>query len=178
MDFIQRFSANVAKSKQATSRRKMIDKLNIEEIKPSTRKYPGIFFIQEREAGDQVLTVENLSCLNDGKNLFSNINFTVSKGEKVAFLSRNALAITKLFECINGNETPKTGIAEWGVTIKRTYIPNDNSPFFEGIDLSLVDWLRQFSKEKDETFIRGFLGKMLFSGEESLKKAKVFQFAF
>ena len=173
MDFIQRFSANVAKSKQATSRRKMIDKLNIEEIKPSTRKYPGIFFIQEREAGDQVLTVENLSCLNDGKNLFSNVNFTVSKGEKVAFLSKNALAITKLFECINGNETPKTGTAEWGVTIKRTYIPNDNSPFFEGIDLSLVDWLRQFSKEKDETFIRGFLGKMLFSGEESLKKAKV-----
>ena len=173
MDFIQRFSANVAKSKQATSRRKMIEKLNIEEIKPSTRKYPGIFFIQEREAGDQVLTVENLSCLNDGKNLFSNINFTVSKGEKVAFLSRNALAITKLFECINGNETPQTGTAEWGVTIKRTYIPNDNSPYFEGVDLSLVDWLRQFSKEKDETFIRGFLGKMLFSGEESLKKAKV-----
>ncbi len=172
-EFIQRFSANVAKSKQATSRRKMIEKLNIEEIKPSTRKYPGIFFIPEREAGDQVLNVENLSFKYDGQNLFSNINFTVSKGDKIAFLSRNALAITKMFECINGNEKATTGTADWGITIKRSYIPNDNSAFFEGVDLSLVDWLRQFSKEKDETFIRGFLGKMLFSGEESLKKAKV-----
>ena len=173
MDFIQRFSANVAKSKQATSRRKMIEKLNIEEIKPSTRKYPGIFFIQEREAGDQVVSVENLSYQNDGENLFSKLSFTVNKGDKVAFLSRNALAITKFFECIHGHETPKTGTIDWGVTIKRSYIPNDNSSYFEGVDLSLVDWLRQFSKEKDETFIRGFLGKMLFSGEESLKKAKV-----
>ena len=172
-EFIQRFSANVAKSKQATSRRKMIEKLNIEEIKPSTRKYPGIFFIPEREAGDQVLNVENLSFKYDGQNLFSNINFTVSKGDKIAFLSRNALAITKMFECINGNEKTTTGTVDWGITIKRSYIPNDNSAFFEGVDLSLVDWLRQFSKEKDETFIRGFLGKMLFSGEESLKKAKV-----
>jgi ATPase subunit of ABC transporter with duplicated ATPase domains len=172
-DFIQRFSANVAKSKQATSRRKMIDKLNIEEIKPSTRKYPGIFFTPEREAGDQVVTVENLSYKYDGVNLFSNLNFTVSKGDKIVFLSKNPLAITKLFECLSGNEKPTTGKAEWGITIKNSYIPNDNSPFFEGVDLSLVDWLRQFSKEKDETFIRGFLGRMLFSGEESLKKAKV-----
>ena len=173
MDFIQRFSANVAKSKQATSRRKMIEKLNIEEIKPSTRKYPGIFFIQEREAGDQVVSIQNLSYELEGKPLFKDINITVNKGEKVAILSRNPLAITKFFQCIHGEESPKTGTADWGVTIKRSYIPNDNSSFFEGVDLSLVDWLRQFSKEKDETYVRGFLGKMLFSGEESLKKAKV-----
>lgn len=173
MDFIQRFSANVAKSKQATSRRKMIDKLNIEEIKPSTRKYPGIFFIQEREAGDQVLSVENYSYKLEDTVLFSGINFTVNKGDKVVFLSKNPLAITKFFECLTNNDKPASGNADWGVTIKSSYIPNDNSKFFEGIDLNLVDWLRQFSKEKDETFIRGFLGKMLFSGEESLKKAKV-----
>lgn len=173
MDFIQRFSANVAKSKQATSRRKMIDKLNIEEIKPSTRKYPGIFFIQEREAGDQVLTVDNYSYQLEGTFLFKNLSFTVNKGDKIVFLSKNPLAITKFFDCIYGNDKPASGSAEWGVTIKSSYIPNDNSSFFEGVDLSLVDWLRQFSKEKDETFIRGFLGKMLFSGEESLKKAKV-----
>jgi ATPase subunit of ABC transporter with duplicated ATPase domains len=173
LEFIQRFSANVAKSKQATSRRKMIDKLNIEEIKPSTRKYPGIFFIQEREAGDQVLSVENLSYNLEGKPLFKDLNYTVNKGDKIVFLSKNALAITKMFECLAGNEKPNTGEMTWGVTIKSSYIPNDNSSFFENVDLSLVDWLRQFSKEKDETFVRGFLGKMLFSGEESLKKAKV-----
>jgi len=173
MDFIQRFSANVAKSKQATSRRKMIDKLNIEEIKPSTRKYPGIFFIQEREAGDQILSVDNYSYQLEGTFLFKNLSFTVNKGDKIVFLSKNPLAITKFFDCIYGNDKPASGTAEWGVTIKSSYIPNDNSSFFEGVDLSLVDWLRQFSKEKDETFIRGFLGKMLFSGEESLKKAKV-----
>ena len=173
MDFIMRFSANVAKSKQATSRRKMIDKLNIEEIKPSTRKYPAVFFIQEREAGDQVLNVENFSYKHEGVTLFSNISFSIRKGDKVAFLCKNALAITKLFECLRGDEKPNTGTAEWGITIKQSYIPNDNSQYFEGVDLSLVDWLRQFSKEKDETFVRGFLGKMLFSGEESLKKASV-----
>ena len=173
MDFIQRFSANVAKSKQATSRRKMIDKLNIEEIKPSTRKYPGIFFIQEREAGDQVLSVDNYSYQLEGTFLFKNLSFTVNKGDKIVFLSKNPLAITKFFDCIYGSDKPHAGTADWGVTIKSSYIPNDNSSFFEGVDLSLVDWLRQFSKEKDETFIRGFLGKMLFSGEESLKKAKV-----
>jgi ATPase subunit of ABC transporter with duplicated ATPase domains len=151
----------------------MIDKLDIEEIKPSTRKYPGIFFTPEREAGDQVLSVENLSYVHDGTTLFSGLNFIINKGDKVAFLSKNALAITKLFECLAGQDQPKNGNIEWGVTIKKTYIPNDNSPYFEGIDLSLVDWLRQYSQEKDETFIRGFLGRMLFSGEESLKKAKV-----
>ncbi|MES2616740.1 MAG: ATP-binding cassette domain-containing protein [Bacteroidota bacterium] len=173
MDFIMRFSANVAKSKQATSRRKMIDKLNIEEIKPSTRKYPAIFFLQEREAGDQVLNVSDLSYKHEGETLFSDINFSIRKGDKVAFLCRNALAITKLFECLRGDIKANTGTAEWGITIKHAYIPNDNSKYFEGIDLSLVDWLRQYSKEKDETFVRGFLGKMLFSGEESLKKASV-----
>ncbi len=173
MDFIMRFSANVAKSKQATSRRKMIDKLNIEEIKPSTRKYPAVFFIQEREAGDQVLNAENLSYKHEGVTLFSNISFSIRKGDKVAFLCKNALAITKLFECLRGDEKANTGTAEWGITIKQSYIPNDNSQYFEGVDLSLVDWLRQYSKEKDETFVRGFLGKMLFSGEESLKKASV-----
>ncbi|NQW42163.1 MAG: ATP-binding cassette domain-containing protein [Bacteroidetes bacterium] len=173
MDFIQRFSANVAKSKQATSRRKMIDKLNIEEIKPSTRKYPGVFFIQEREAGDQVLNVENLSYKMEGETLFSNLTFSIRKGDKVAILSKNALAINKLFECLSGNEDHKTGNIEWGITIKKSYIPNDNSSFFEGIKLSLVDWLRQYSVEKDETYVRGFLGKMLFSGEESLKSAFV-----
>ena len=134
MDFIMRFSANVAKSKQATSRRKMIDKLNIEEIKPSTRKYPAVFFIQEREAGDQVLNVENLSYKHEGVTLFSNINFSIRKGDKVAFLCKNALAITKLFECLRGDEKANTGSAEWGVTIKQSYIPNDNSQYFEGID--------------------------------------------
>jgi ATPase subunit of ABC transporter with duplicated ATPase domains len=173
MDFIQRFSANVAKSKQATSRRKMIEKLDIEEIKPSTRKYPGIFFTPEREAGDQVVSTENLSYKHEGVKLFSNVNFTVNKGDKIAFLSKNVLAITKLFECLAGNEKPTAGTIDWGVTIKKTYIPNDNSHYFEGINLSLVDWLRQYSAEKDETFIRGFLGRMLFSGEESLKMAKV-----
>ncbi len=173
MDFIQRFSANVAKSKQATSRRKMIDKLDIEEIKPSTRKYPGVFFTQEREAGDQVVSVNNLEYKHEGAKLFSHLNFTVNKGDKIAFLSKNVLAITKLFECLSGNDLTAKGTIEWGVTIKKTYIPNDNSHYFEGIDLSLVDWLRQYSAEKDETFIRGFLGRMLFSGEESLKKAKV-----
>lgn len=173
LEFIQRFSANVAKSKQATSRRKMIDKLNIEEIKPSTRKYPGIFFIQEREAGDQILSVESFGYKLEDKHLFKDLNFTVNKGDKIVFLSRNPLAITKFFESLAGNDKSHTGKAEWGITIKSSYIPNDNSSFFEGVDLSLVDWLRQFSKDKDETFVRGFLGKMLFSGEESLKKAKV-----
>ncbi len=173
MEFIQRFSANVAKSKQATSRRKMIDKLNIEEIKPSTRKYPAIFFIQEREAGDQVLNIENLSFKLEGETLFNNINFVVNKGDKIAILSRNSLAITKFFQCVAGEEKPNSGEINWGITIKKSYIPNENSTYFDGVDLNLIDWLRQFSKEKDETFIRGFLGKMLFSGEESLKKASV-----
>ncbi|MDX5319515.1 MAG: ATP-binding cassette domain-containing protein [Bacteroidota bacterium] len=172
-DFIARFSANVAKSRQATARKKMIDKLDIAEIKPSSRKYPAIFFTQEREAGDQILTVNNLSKSVDGEVLFRNINFTVNKGDKIAIVSKNHYAVTQLLEVISEEEKPDTGEVNWGITINKAYLPNDNTKYFEGIDLSLVDWLRQFSVEKDETFIRGFLGRMLFSGEESLKKAKV-----
>lgn len=171
-DFIARFSANVAKSRQATARKKMIEKLDIAEIKPSSRKYPAIFFTQEREAGDQILTVENLSGTSEGEPLYGNINFTVNKGDKIAVVSKNHVAITHLLESI-AKEEPETGEVKWGITINKAYLPNDNSEYFEGVDLSLVDWLRQFSQEKDETFIRGFLGRMLFSGEESLKKAKV-----
>ena len=172
-EFIARFSANVAKSRQATARRKMLDKLDIAEIKPSSRKYPAIFFTQEREAGDQILTVNNLSKSLDGELLFSKVNFTVNKGDKIAVVSKNHVAITHLLQCIAEEEEPDTGEVSWGITINKAYLPNDNSEYFENVDLNLVDWLRQFSTEKDETFIRGFLGRMLFSGEESLKKAKV-----
>ncbi len=172
-EFIARFSANVAKSRQATARKKMIEKLDIAEIKPSSRKYPAIFFTQEREAGDQILTVENLSGSTEDGPLYRNINFTVNKGDKIAIVSKSHLAITHLLETIAEENPPETGEVKWGITINKAYLPNDNSSYFEGVDLNLVDWLRQFSKEKDETFIRGFLGRMLFSGEESLKKAKV-----
>lgn len=172
-EFIARFSANASKSKQATSRKKLLEKLNIDEIKPSSRKYPAIILQQEREAGDQVLKVDNLSYKQDGETLFKDVNFNLNKGDKVAFLSRNTLALTRFFQVLADEIKPSTGTYEYGVTIKKSYLPNDNSPYFEGIDLNLIDWLRQFSTEKDETFIRGFLGKMLFSGEESLKSAKV-----
>ena len=173
MSFIERFSANVAKSRQATSRRKMLEKLNIEDIKPSNRKYPGIQFAQEREAGDQILEVKNLSKATDEKMLFSDINFTVRKGDKIAVISKDSLAITTFFEIINDRIKADTGEYKWGVTITKSYLPNDNTEYFAGVDLNLIDWLRQFSEEKDESFIRGFLGRMLFSGEESLKKASV-----
>lgn len=173
LDFIARFSANVAKSRQATARRKMIDKLDIAEIKPSNRKYPAIFFSQEREAGDQILTVENLSKTLEGESLFRNVNFTINKGDKIAVVSKNHVAVTHLLHILSEEGQPDTGEVRWGITINKAYLPNDNSEYFEGIDLNLVDWLRQYSKEKDETFVRGFLGRMLFSGEESLKKAKV-----
>lgn len=172
-DFIARFSANASKSKQATSRKKLLEKLNIEEIQPSSRKYPAIILQQEREAGDQVLTAENISISNQGESLFSQVSFNVNKGDKIAFLSKNTLALTRFFQVLAGEIQPETGKFNYGITIKHAYLPNDNSPYFEGVDLSLIDWLRQYSKEKDETFIRGFLGKMLFSGEESLKSAKV-----
>jgi ATPase subunit of ABC transporter with duplicated ATPase domains len=172
LSFIERFSANVAKSKQATSRKKMLEKLNIEEIQPSNRKYPGIQFTQEREAGDQILKVENLSASVDGRDLFAQVNFSINKGDKVAFLAKEGLAITTLFEIINGQIPAQSGEYSWGVTISKSYLPNDNSSYFK-TDLNLVDWLRQFSEEKDEAFVRGFLGRMLFSGEESLKKASV-----
>lgn len=172
-DFISRFSANASKSKQATSRKKLLEKLNVDEIQASTRRYPGIQFPQEREAGDQILTVENYSKSIDGEVLFDNINFTLNKGDKVAIVSKSSLAITTFFKALMGDVEVDKGEHKWGVTITHSYLPNDNSKYFEGVDLNLVDWLRQFSEEKDETFIRGFLGRMLFSGEETQKSAKV-----
>jgi ATPase subunit of ABC transporter with duplicated ATPase domains len=172
-DFIARFSANASKSRQATSRKKLLEKINIDDIQPSSRKYPAIFFQQEREAGDQILRIENLSKSINGEVLFKDINFSLKKGDKVAVLSRDSQATTSLYNILMGLDKADSGKIEWGVTITQAYLPNDNSEFFENIDLNLVDWLRQFSKEKDETFIRGFLGRMLFSGEETQKKAKV-----
>lgn len=172
-DFIARFSANVAKSRQATARKKMLEKLDIEEIQPSTRKYPGIFFKQNREVGDQILTVENLSYkTEDGKYLFKDINFTVNKGDKIAFVSRNTLALNTLFKILWGEIQPTAGEIRWGVTVTMGYLPNENAHFFTE-KINLVDWLRQYSVEKDETFIRGFLGRMLFSGEETQKMCTV-----
>ncbi len=174
-EFIQRFSANVAKSKQATSRKKMIEKLNIDEIKPSSRRYPAIIFEREREAGDQILNVENLAASQDGEILFQNINLNLAKGDKVVVFSRDSRATTAFYEIINEQETPKSGKLEWGITTSQSYLPLDNADYFEK-DLTLVDWLRQFAKtkeEREEVYIRGFLGKMLFSGEDGLKTADV-----
>ncbi|HTO39006.1 MAG TPA: ATP-binding cassette domain-containing protein [Brumimicrobium sp.] len=174
-DFISRFSANAAKSKQATSRRKLLEKLDLDEIQPSSRRYPGIFFEQEREAGDQVLHITDLSYEQDGEVLFSNININVHKTDKIAFVSKNSQALTALFEILNGNRQPKTGEIVFGTTITTAYLPNDNSSFFKSDD-NLVDWLRDYAKtqeEKEEVNLRGFLGRMLFSGEEALKSSKV-----
>ncbi len=174
-EFIQRFSANVAKSKQATSRKKMLEKLNIDTIRPSSRRYPAIIFEREREAGDQILNVENLSASLDGEVLFSNINLNLAKGDKVVVYSRDSRATSAFYEVINGNQQPDTGSFQWGVTTNQSYLPLDNSEFFQN-DMSLVDWLRQWAKteeEREEVYIRGFLGKMLFSGEEALKKSNV-----
>jgi ATPase subunit of ABC transporter with duplicated ATPase domains len=174
-EFIQRFSANVAKSKQATSRKKMIDKLNIEDIKPSSRRYPAIIFEREREAGDQILNVEKLEASIEGETLFKNVNINLAKGDKVVIYSRDSRATTAFYEIINGNQEPVAGKYSWGVTTSQSYLPLDNSKFFEN-DLTLVDWLRQWAKtdeEREEVYIRGFLGKMLFSGEEALKTCKV-----
>jgi len=171
--FIERFSANVAKSKQATARKKMIEKLNIEEIKPSTRKYPGIQFKQEREAGDQILNIENLSAKSiDGELLFSKLSFSLHKGDKVVILAKDGLSSTAFYQLISGHENQAAGDYKWGVTITNAYLPADNSEFFK-VDANLIDWLRQYSTEKDETYIRGFLGRMLFSGEETFKKCNV-----
>jgi ATPase subunit of ABC transporter with duplicated ATPase domains len=173
-EFIRRFSANVAKSKQATARQKMIEKLNIEQIQPSSRKYPYIGFKPEREVGDQILLVENLSYkLEDGSYLFRNLSFQVSRNEKIAFLSKDGLAVTTLFDILMGERKASGGTFKWGITITNSYLPNDNAEYFSDGSLDLVDWLRQYSTEKDETFIRGFLGRMLFSGEEALKKCTV-----
>lgn len=171
-EFIRRFSANVAKSKQTTSRKKMLEKLNIEEIKPSSRKYPGIIFQMEREPGNQILEVEGLKAVDtDGTVLFDNINFNIEKGQKVVFLSHNPKAMTALFEIINGNREADAGTYKWGVTITTAYLPLDNTEFFNS-DLNLVDWLGQYGVG-NEVMMKGYLGRMLFSGEEVLKKVNV-----
>ncbi|RPG59040.1 MAG: ATP-binding cassette domain-containing protein [Flavobacteriales bacterium TMED235] len=174
-DFIARFSANVAKSKQATSRKKMIDKLNIEEIRPSSRRYPGIIFEQEREGGDQILNIEGLSYSMDGQKIFDQIHFNMAKGDKAIVFSKDSRAVSAFYEIINGNLKANTGKYEWGITTIQAYLPLDNDEFFD-TDLSLVDWLRQWSQtdeEREEVYIRGFLGKMLFSGDEALKASNV-----
>ena len=172
-EFIRRFSANVAKSKQATSRKKMLEKLNVEEIQPSTRKYPGIIFTPEREPGNMVLEVAGLGkTLEDGTVLFKDVNFNVEKNDKIIFLSRDPRAMTAFFEIINGHDKHHEGTYNWGITITHAYLPLDNSEFFN-TDLNLVDWLGQYSDDTLESFIRGYLGKMLFAGEEIYKKASV-----
>lgn len=171
-EFIRRFSANVAKSKQTTSRKKMLEKLNVEEIKPSSRKYPGIIFQMEREPGNQILEVEDLKAVDaDGDVLFDRVNFNIEKGQKVVFLSHNPKAMTALFEIINNNRTPDAGTFKWGVTITTAYLPLDNTAFFN-CDLNLIDWLSQYGVG-NEVMMKGYLGRMLFSGEEILKKVNV-----
>ena len=176
LDFIARFSANASKSKQATSRKKALEKLTIEEIEPSNRKYPGIIFQQQREVGNQILNVENLSKSVDGRKLFDKVSFSISKNDKIAFYSRDPLAVTSFFEVINNEATAETGKFEWGTTVTTAYLPLENNDFFQN-DLSLMDWLRQYVPsyvtDVDEPFLRGFLGKMLFTGDEIAKKTKV-----
>ena len=171
-DFIQRFSANKSKSKQATSRKKLLDKITLDDIKPSSRRYPFVGFELSREVGNEILNVENLTVEQNGNKLIDNLSFRVNKGDKIGFIGYE-IAITKFFEIINGNDDDYTGEYKWGQTITHTYFPKDNTRFFEDCDLNLIDWLRQFSEEKSEIHIRGFLGKMLFSGDEALKKANV-----
>ena len=175
-EFIARFSANVAKSKQATSRKKMLSKLKVDDIKPSSRRYPAIIFDREREAGDQILNVEGLSASTDeGELLFDNVNINLAKGDKVAIISRDSRATSAFYEIINGNKKADKGTFQWGVTTTQSYLPSDNADFFTD-NINLVDWLRQYAKteeEREEVYIRGFLGKMLFSGEEALKKCTV-----
>lgn len=174
-EFIRRFSANVAKSKQATSRKKMIEKLNVNEIKPSSRRYPAIIFEQEREAGDQILNIKELAASIDGEVLFKNVDFNMAKGDKVVVFSKDSRATTAFYEILNNNLKADAGTFEWGITTTQSYLPADNHEFFTE-DLTLVDWLRQWAKteeERDEVYVRGFLGKMIFSGEEALKKGSV-----
>ncbi|CAL67221.1 ABC-F family ATP-binding cassette domain-containing protein [Christiangramia forsetii] len=174
-EFIMRFSANVAKSKQATSRKKMIDKLNINEIKPSSRRYPAIIFEREREAGDQILNIEGLEASIEGETLFKNVDINLAKGDKVVVFSKDSRATSAFYEIINGKQNAVNGKFQWGVTTSQSYLPADNSDFFDN-DLTLVDWLRQWAtseEEREEVYIRGFLGKMLFSGEEALKTCRV-----
>jgi ATPase subunit of ABC transporter with duplicated ATPase domains len=176
LDFIARFSANASKSKQATSRKKALEKLVIEDIEPSNRRYPGIIFQPLREVGNQILNIENLSSSVEGRPLFSKVSFSINKGDKIAFLSKDPLAVTNFFEIINGNLKPNSGKFEWGTTITKAYLPVENSEFFQS-NLTLLEWLRQYVPshvtDADEPFLRGFLGKMLFSGDEIMKKTKV-----
>jgi len=172
-EFIQRFSANASKSKQATSRKKLLDKITLDDIQPSTRKYPFVGFKPEREVGNEILKVENLTKSIDGLKVLDNVSFTLSKGDKVAFVGEDEIANSTLFKILGGEMEADSGECKWGVTITKAYFPKDNAEFFTDIDLSLVDWLRQFSEEKSESYLRGFLGRMLFSGEEALKEAKV-----
>lgn len=174
-EFISRFSANASKSKQATSRRKLLDKLDLDQIQPSSRRYPAIIFEQEREAGDQILHIENLSYGQDGETLFKDVNINVNKGDKIAIISKNSKAITCFFEVLNGKLKADSGEIKFGTTITTAYMPNHNHEFFDN-DLRLVDWLRQYAQtdeEREEVHLRGFLGKMLFSGEEAMKSARV-----
>jgi ATPase subunit of ABC transporter with duplicated ATPase domains len=178
LEFIARFSANASKSKQATSRKKALEKLTIEDIEPSNRRYPGIIFKQLREVGNQILNIEKLSKkAEDGRSLFSNVTFSVNKGDKIAFVSKDHLALTSFFDIINGELAADGGKLEWGTTVTKAYLPNDNTEYFEGQHINLMDWLRQFVPphvaDVDEPFLRGFLGKMLFSGDEVLKNTNV-----
>ena len=175
-EFISRFSSNVAKAKQATARKKMLDKLNIEEIKPTSRRYPAIIWEMDREAGDQILEIKNLEIIKDGETLLSDGNLNLKKVDKVAVISKNSLAVTEFFQVISGNTTPNNGEYKWGVTTTQSYMPLDNTEFFQNKELNLVDWLRQFTRtdeERHEEFVRGFLGRMLFSGDEALKSSTV-----
>lgn len=172
-NFIQRFSANASKSKQATSRKKLLEKITLDDIKPSSRKYPYIAFKPDREAGAQLLTVENISKQIEDGQVLRDISFTITKGDKVAFVGPEGMAKSTLFKILMGELEPDSGAFKWGVTTTQAYFPKDNSTYFEGIELNLIDWLRQFSRDQEESFIRGFLGRMLFSGEESLKEANV-----
>lgn len=171
-DFIARFSANASKSKQATSRKKLLDKITLDDIQPSSRKYPFVGFKPEREVGNDILTVKDLSKTIDGVKVLDNVNFMVNKGDKIALIG-NEIAVTTLFKILAGEMEPDSGEFKWGITITNSYFPTDNSEYFDNCNLSLVDWLRQFSEEKSESYIRGFLGRMLFSGEEALKEANV-----
>lgn len=175
-EFIQRFSANVAKSKQATSRKKMLEKLKVEDIKPSSRRYPAIIFEREREAGDQILNVEGLSAISeDGELLFDKVDMNLAKGDKVAIISRDSRATSAFYQIVAGNQKPNSGKFQWGITTAQSYLPANNDHYFEQ-DINLVDWMRQWTKteeEREEVYVRGFLGKMLFSGEEALKKSTV-----
>lgn len=172
-EFIARFSANASKSKQATSRKKLLEKITLDDIEPSSRKYPYVAFKPEREVGNDILIVEGLSKTVDGEKVLDNVSFTVSKGDKIAFVGDNELGKTALFKILMGEMEPDSGQFKWGITITKSYFPKDNSEFFNDVDLNLVDWMRQFSEEKSESYLRGFLGRMLFSGEEALKKANV-----